>query len=228
MAPHDDDRSAPHDDDLSSLYQQRKRRHPAPERLNEAVLATAKAEKTGHGRRGYGWKSAVSSAAAAVVIVVLGVNWLQDPVQTLSEDISLASDTADIETTESASSIMSEMSASDALPEPAKSAPAPAPQAEARRAEPADNGLSGADSPALMADQPLQFEALQAEPAASQPRFLKVIAGEEAVFEQCDGRLFEYDIPTAPSRGWFEVEWLQDGRIGEVTSRGIESPCQAP
>lgn len=227
MAPHDDDRSAPHDDDLSSLYQQRKRRHPAPERLNEAVLTTAKAEKTGQGR-GYGWKSAVSSAAAAVVIVVLGVNWLQDPVQTLSEDISLASDTADTETTESARSIMSEMSASDALPEPAKSAPAPAPQVEARRAEPAENGLSGADSPTQMADQSLQFEALQAEPVASQPRFLKVIAGEEAAFEQCDGRLFEYDIPAAPNLGWFEVEWLPDGRIGEVTSRGIESPCQAP
>ena len=45
MAPHDDDRSAPHDDDLSSLYQQRKQRHLAPKRLNEAVLATAKAEK---------------------------------------------------------------------------------------------------------------------------------------------------------------------------------------
>ncbi len=227
MAPHDDDRSAPHDDDLSSLYQQRKRRHPVPERLNEAVLATAKAEKKGQGR-GYGWKSAVSSAAAAVVIVVLGVNWLQDPVQTLNEEISLASDTADIETTESARSIMSEMSASDAVPESAKSAPAPAPQAEARRAEPAENGQSGADSTAQVADQLLQFEALQAEPAASQPRFLKAVVGEEAVFEQCDGRLFEYDIPAAPSRGWFEVEWLQDGRLGEVTSRGIESPCEAP
>lgn len=49
MAPHDDFRSAPHEDDLSSLYQQRKRRHPAPERLNEAVLATAKADKKGQG-----------------------------------------------------------------------------------------------------------------------------------------------------------------------------------
>lgn len=221
MAPHDDDRSAPHDDDLSSLYQQRKRRHPAPERLNEAVLATAKTEKDRHGR-GYGWKGALSSVAAAVVIIVLGMNWLQDPVRSLSEDVSLVSEMADSEATESAQSFLSELATGEAPPEPARSAPAPAPKAESRRMEP-----SRSDAPVMMADRALPFESLQAEAVALKPRFLKAIAGENSVFEQCDGSVFEYTIPTAPSNGWFEVEWSENDGIGSVVSRGAESPCDS-
>lgn len=224
MAPHDDDRSVPHDDDLSSLYQQRKQRHPAPERLNEAVLATAKSEQKGQGP-GYGWKSVVSSAAAAVVIVVLGVNWLQDPLQTLSEDVSLVSEMANSETTESAPSFLSELTTREAPPELARSAPAPAPRAESRRMEPAQMESSGPDAPATMADRAVQLESLPSEATPTKPRFLKALAGEDTVFEQCDGRLFEYTIPTAPTEGWFEVEWSEGDGVSNVVSRGVESPC---
>lgn len=226
MVPHDNDRSAPRDDDLSALYQQRKRRHPAPKHVNETVLAAAKAEKAHHGR-GYGWKGALSSVAAAVVILVLGMNWLQDPVLSLSEDVSLVSEMADTEATESAQSFLSELTTGEAPPEPARSAPGPAPKAETRRMEPAESELSGSDAPVMMADRALPFESVQADAVALKPRFLKAKAGENAVFEQCDGSVFEYTIPTAPTKGWFEVEWSESGGIGRVISRGAESPCES-
>ncbi|MCH8532521.1 MAG: hypothetical protein LAT65_16845 [Saccharospirillum sp.] len=221
MAPHDDDRSVPLDDELSSLYQQRKRRHPAPERLNKTLLATTKADPSGHGR-GYGWKSAASSAAAAVVIVILGVNWLQEPKLTISESASPASEMADTTVTES------EMSARDSLTEAPKSLAAPAPEADARRSEPAPSSLPRSVVPAPMADKALQFEALQAEPVASAPRFLKAIEGEAKLYEQCDGSLFQHEIPDAPDTGWFEVDWTQEGGIRQITPIGDESQCLEP
>lgn len=220
MAPHNDDRSASNEADLSSLYRQRKGRHPAPEHLNSALLDTARAAQPGS-RPGFGWKGAVSSAAAAMVVVVLSVNWLKEPEPAISGGPSSESASVDTAMAEE----VSESSKGDSGQETASILTAPMQEAQARSAEPAESGLPKSAAPAPMADQALQFDALQAEPTALQPRFLRVIEGEGSEFEQCDGSLFQYDIPAAPGSGWFEVEWSEDGAIRKVTSRGDESPC---
>ncbi|WP_028671768.1 hypothetical protein [Saccharospirillum impatiens] len=235
MAPHDDDRMVSQDDDLSSLYQQRKRRHPAPEQLNNAVLSAAKERATDRAG-GFGWKGAVSSVAAAVVIVVLGVNFLEDPLQPVSETFSVQSDSSGNGLADSEEALVAEITASDAIAPPAKKAAAPAPREEARRAESVEPDVVEptlafeSEPPVMLDDQPIAFGSSRIAPQADpmKPTILKVITGRDEEFQQCDGSVFSAEITGAPASGWFELTWSEEGKVSEVTALGEKSPCSRP
>lgn len=250
MAQHDDARSsAPADDHLRSLYRQRKRNNPVPDHLNEAVLKAAEAGK--QGKPGFsGWKTAIPSVAAAMVVVVLGLNWLEDPKPMLRDEVSLKTTaTTESDATDAASPIdYGELEDYEMAEEEGSSIAAPAPQFEPKPSAPAENRLSRSQEPIagmqLQADQaaesrtaPVVINSEVMEPEAmkpeamspeARPRYLKARAAENEGFEGCEGKEYDYDIPSAPKLGWFEVVWSAEGQVSEITPLGAESPCPAP
>lgn len=208
------------DDDLQQLYRRRKQQHPMPRNLTQRIIDKAQGRQQPRRR---GWTQALPVAAASLVVVTLGMNWLLEP--------ELTRPLHSLPESTTRTSVM-ESSESQSTQKPGKQLPPAAmPSDQARDAHPA-------------AEPPVLAEFIESEaprvpetptplsPSAAKdldrPRYLRALpTGQsqtgESQFERCDGELYDGVLPQAPE-GWFEIRWTREGKVKEVIPLD-HSPC---
>lgn len=208
------------DDDLQQLYRRRKQRHPMPKNLTQRIIEKAQGRQQPRRR---GWTQAVPVAAASLVVVTLGMNWLLEPELTrpLHSLPESAARTSAMESSESQTT----QKPGKQLP-PAAMQSDQAPDAHSAAEPPALAELSESEAPRV-AEMPKPLSPSAAKDL-DRPRYLRALPTEQAQtgqsqFERCNGELYDGVLPQVPE-GWFEIRWTREGKVKEVLPLD-HSPC---